>query len=63
MTTLDLWDCEGLGAGEGADQGHPALGGDRLASAEVGVPTGPISAKTLSSSSSFLVASIDLVGS
>jgi len=30
--------------------------------AEVGVPTGPISAKTLSSSISFLVATIDFLG-
>jgi len=50
-------------AGERADERH--LGGrrDRLRRGEVGVPTGPISAKTLSSSISFLVATIDFSGS
>ena len=53
--TFELGVAQEARAGEGADERHLGGGGDRLRGGAVGVPTGPISAKTLSSSISFLV--------
>jgi hypothetical protein len=44
-------------------KGTPASEAIGCVAAEVGVPTGPTSAKTLSSSMSLRVASIDFLGS
>jgi hypothetical protein len=44
-------------------KGTPAAIAIGCVAAEVGVPTGPMSEKTLSSSISFLVAVIDFAGS